>query len=163
MTSRRACDRLSGSKTLARVPALALLILMACSEPDPELIPDAVLQATLGLDVDDRVHTIALTTGVGERSDPDSLAVLPGDLVEFVSTDWFIHEVRFDLEALDPDARDFLIRTEQDASPPLLQRDARFVVSFEGAPLGRYPYSLVGNRASGGGEVVVALSVPAPR
>jgi len=153
---------LRGAAARATVTTLLPLIMLACSDPDPELVPDAVLQATLGLDVDQRVHTIAVTTGVNERSDPDSLAVLPGDFVEFVSTDWFVHEVRFDVDALEADARDFLARTEQLASPPLLQRDARFVVSFEGAPVGRYPYVLVGNRGSGGGEVVVGLSAPPP-
>lgn len=161
MTFRRV-GGLRGAAARATVTTLLPLIMLACSDPDPELVPDAVLQATLGLDVDQRVHTIAVTTGVNERSDPDSLAVLPGDFVEFVSTDWFVHEVRFDVDALEADARDFLARTEQLASPPLLQRDARFVVSFEGAPLGRYPYVLVGNRGSGGGEVVVGLSAPPP-
>ena len=161
--TRRGVRGLRRATARVTVASLLPLVTLACSDPDPELIPDAVLQATLGLEVDQRVHTIAVTTGVNERSDPDSLAVLPGDFVEFVSTDWFIHEVRFDVDALEADARDFLERTDQMASPPLLQRDARFVVSFEGAPIGRYPYLLVGNRGSGGGEVVVTVSTPPSR
>ena len=53
--------------------------------------------------------------------------------------------------------RDFLERTGQLASPPLLQQDARFVLSFREAPAGRYPFHLRGNRASGDGVVIVAV------
>ena len=58
-------------------------------------------------------------------------------------------------------ARTFLEETMQVASPPLLQRDARFVLTFADAPPGRYPYRLEGNREEGRGVIVVVA--PAAR
>lgn len=141
-----------------RRPALAcvaLTLLLACERPDPALIPDAYLQAELGLTVDDRVHSIRLETGVAERTDPDSIAVLVGDLVQFVSEDWLIHHIRFDLDEVDEAARAFLVRTEQTESPPMLEQGTRFVLTFAEAPPGRYPYRLEGNREPGSGLIVV--------
>lgn len=134
----------------------ALLLAAGCEQPDPELVPDEVLQSQLGLTPEDRVHTVRISTGTQERAEPASLTVLPGDYVQFVSADRLVHEVRFRLDSLPAPARTFLTRTGQGTSPPLLEMDARFVVSFAGAPIGRYPYGLEGNRGAGGGEIVVA-------
>lgn len=136
--------------------AAALLLAVGCEEPDPELVPDEVLQSQLGLTPEDRVHTVRISTGTQERADPASVTVLPGDYVQFVSSDRLVHEVRFRLDSLSAPMRTFLTRTGQGASPPLLEMDARFVVSFVGAPVGRYPYGLEGNRGAGSGEIVVA-------
>lgn len=133
----------------------ALLLAAGCEEPDPELVPDEVLQGELGLTEEDRVHTVRISTGTQERAEPSSLTVLPGDYVQFVSGDRLVHEVRFRIDSLSAPARTFLTRTGQGASPPLLEMDARFVVSFVGAPVGRYPYGLEGNRGAGSGEIVV--------
>ena len=132
-------------------------LMVGCDRTDPELLPDERLRAELGLTDADRVHTIELRTGVGEQAAPDSLEVYPSDLVQFVSTDWMVHEVAFPIDALGPAQRDFLERTGQLASPPLLQQDARFVLSFRDAPAGRYPFRLQGNRASGDGVVIVVV------
>lgn len=134
----------------------ALLLAAGCEEPDPELVPDEVLQSQLGLTPEDRVHTVRISTEAQERADPASLTVLSGDYVQFISSDRLVHEVRFRLDSLSAPARTFLTRTGQGSSPPLLEMDARFVVSFVGAPLGRYPYGLEGNRGAGSGEIVVA-------
>ncbi|NNF12429.1 MAG: hypothetical protein HKN72_04370 [Gemmatimonadetes bacterium] len=145
--------------TVAPVPAILVVTaaLAACEPPDPSLIPDEILQSELGLTPDDRVHTVRLTTGVAERADPDSLTVRPGDYVQFVSADRLVHEVAFVLDNVPETARTFLVRTGQDRSTPLLELDARFVVSFEGAPQGPYPYALAGNRGSGEGRIFVAV------
>lgn len=134
-------------------------LLSACEAADPSLIPDARLQSELGLVETDRVHTVGISTGVGERADPDSLSVAPGEFVQFVSGDWLVHEMTFELDSLDGERRSFLERTSQTASPPLLQRDSRFVLSFVDAPPGRYPYALAGNRESGRGVIVVVAPV----
>ena len=76
--------------------------------------------------------------------------------MQFVTTDWLVHEVHFVTDSLGPSERTFLERTGQGASPPLLQEDARFVVSFREAPPGRYAFRLEGNRAPGAGVVIVA-------
>lgn len=132
-------------------------VLGGCEPPDPELVPDEVLQTELGLSPDDRVHTVWISTGSSERADPPSVSVKPGEYVQFVSSDRLVHEVAFRLDSLDAPGRAFLVRTGQNASTPLLERDARFVVSFVAAPPGRYPYGLAGNRAPGGGEIVVEV------
>ncbi|MGY8777704.1 MAG: hypothetical protein ACKVIN_06235 [Longimicrobiales bacterium] len=138
------------------VAAIVFFPITGCEPVDPALIPDAQLQAELGLTEDDRIHTVQISTGVGERSDPDAVTVSAGEFVQLVSTDWFVHEVRFDLDAMALDTRAFLERTGQTVSPPLLQEGSRFVLSFANAPAGRYPYLLEGNRESGLGEIVVA-------
>ena len=136
--------------------ALTVPVLAAgCDSRDPELIPDSYLQSELGLTRDDRVHTIGLTGGVSERAEPATTSVLPGEYVQFVSSDWLIHEVAFQVDSLRSSLRAFLERTGQTASPPLLQRGSRFVLSFVDAPPGRYPYALVGNRGPGRGVIVV--------
>ncbi len=133
-----------------------LLAVTGCEPPpDPELLPDDRLRAELGLTDRDRVHTVSVRAGVGERADPDFLEVLVGDLVQFVSADWMVHEVHFELDSVSAGARAFLERTMQTASPPLLQQDARFVLTFADAPEGRYPYRLEGNREEGRGVIVV--------
>jgi len=129
----------------------------ACERGDPELLPDEVLQSELGLGSDDRIHTVRITTGTAERADPASVSIERGDYVQFVSADRLVHEVAFRLDSLSAPARAFLERTGQSESPPLLELDARFVVSFVGAPEGRYPYALSGNRAAGSGTVVVEV------
>mgnify|MGYP006908301556 FL=1 len=129
----------------------------ACDRPDPALMPDEVLQGELGLTLDDRVHTVRISTGGGERAAPGTLPVRPGDYVQSASADRMLHELAFVLDSIPETARTFLVRTGQDRSPPLLEYDARFVVSFEGAPEGRYPYTLAGNRGGGGGEIVIAV------
>lgn len=149
-----------GSIRLLRLALLlpvlgVVLVTSACEQRDPELVPDEVLQTELGLTPDDRVHTVRISADTAERADPTSVIVEPGDYVQFVSADHFVHEVAFTLDSVSGPGRAFLQRTGQSASPPLLEVDARFVVSFIGAPEGRYPYALMGNRASGAGEVVV--------
>ncbi|MEM7413905.1 MAG: hypothetical protein AAF389_00325 [Gemmatimonadota bacterium] len=146
---------------LSNVPGLVWVALgasvsfAACRPTDPALVPDSTLQAELGLTEKDRVHTVAVQTAVGERADPEHLVVEEGDLVSFESADGFVHEVRFELDSLDLEQRTFLTDRRQDVSPPLVSRGARFVMTLEGAPYGRYPYLLQGNRAPGRGVLVV--------
>lgn len=144
-----------GGVRLATLCVAVAGAIAACEAADPNLIPDQRLQAELGLTVEDRVHTVGLSTGVAERAEPDSLLVQPGEFVQFVSSDWLVHEMVFELDSLDGALRAFLERTGQTASPPLLQRDSRFVLSFVDAPAGRYPYALAGNREPGRGVIVV--------
>lgn len=137
------------------VPFAVAIGVVACESPAPELVPDDFLQEELGLGPRDRVHTIVLTGGTGEHGEPASASVRPGDFVQFVSGDWLIHEIGFEVDSLTTVSRDFLERTAQMASPPLLQKGSRFVLSFVDAPPGRYSYRLEGNAASGHGVIVV--------
>ena len=61
-------------------------------------------------------------------------------MVRFISSDAGSHAIAFDGDAMSPDARAFLERTGQLRSPPLLAAESRWVMSFEGAPPGDYPF-----------------------
>ena len=138
---------------------LALLIAAAGSscQVDPELQPDEVLRSELGLTDRDEVHRVVITGGDVELAAPRATTIQPGAYLEFVTGDWFVHEIIFELDSLPPDARAFLESTDQVASPPLLRLDSRYVVSFEGCPPGRYPFVLEGSGAAGRGVVVVEV------
>lgn len=125
---------------------------------DPSLLPDSLLRAELGLTDTDRVHRITLRGGASEEAAPDSVEVREGDWLEFVTDDWRVHEVHFDAERMAGPTLSFLEETDQVASPPMVRRDARFVVSFRDAPEGRYPFRVEGNGAPVRGVVVVVAS-----
>lgn len=126
------------------------------SEPDLTLQPDSVLQATLGLQPHDRVYRVAVTGGEIERADPAALSIEVGSYVEFISTDWLVHEILFDTVGLTPAQRGFLRNTDQVHSPPLIDRGSRYVLSFVDAPTGRYGFRLEGNGRASSGAIVVA-------
>lgn len=135
------------------------LLLAACRATDTEARPDDVLRRQLGMTDADRVRTVTLSGGETEQADPALDSVEVGTWVQFVTSDWFVHEVVFDVDSLGGAARAFLERTDQLASPPLLHLDARYVVSFADAPPGRYPYRLEGNGRPGRGAIVVVEPV----
>ncbi|HIC53937.1 MAG: hypothetical protein MK486_16435 [Gemmatimonadetes bacterium] len=105
----------------------------------------------------DEVHRVLITGGVVELAAPRATTIQPGAYLEFVTGDWLVHEIIFELDSLLPDARAFLERTDQVASPPMLRLDSRFVVDFEGSPPGRYPFVVEGSGAPGHGVVVVEV------
>ena len=128
--------------------------LTSCSG-DPGLHPDDVLRLELGLGDRDRVHRVVIRGGDRESADPLETVVTSGSYVEFVTADWLVHEIVFELDSLSVAARTFLERTDQVASPPLISQDSRYVVHFTDGPPGRYPFVLEGNGAPGRGVVVV--------
>ena len=135
------------------------IMVSGCEPTNPELIPDEYLQSELGLTPDDRVHSVSISGGTMERADPGEVRVRVGDFVQFVSADWRVHEVMFELDSLRPVAHRFLEGTGQVSSPPLLQQGSRFVLSFSDAPPGRYPFAIAGNTAAGHGVVIVEPDV----
>ena len=153
----------SGRRLLG-VPAV-LFLAAACNAeiPDTTLQPDSVLQAELGLTLDDRVFRVTVTGGEAERADPAAISIEPGAYVEFLTTDWLVHEVIFDADSLGAAQRSFLERTDQVASPPLIERASRYVLSFAEAPPGRYAYRLEGNGRPGRGVIVVVVPTEAGR
>ena len=141
---------------IGRVSLTVLLAawLTSCSG-DPGFHPDDVLRLELGLGDRDQVHRIVIRGGDGEHADPLETVVTSGSYVEFVTADWLVHEIVFELDSLSIAARTFLERTDQVASPPLITQDSRYVVHFSDGPPGRYPFLLEGSGASGRGVVVV--------
>jgi plastocyanin len=128
-----------------------------CKRAGNELQPDQVLRDSLGLGDEDRVHRVRLGSADNrEIVQPPQLTVRPGDYVEFVTQDRRVHALEFTLEELPPAAAEFMRRTGQQGSPPLVQADARFVVSFAQAPPGTYPYVVIGNGEEGRGAIVVS-------
>jgi len=128
--------------------------------PDPDTLPDELLQAELGLTTTDRVHRVRLTGGETEQADPVMVMIEPGSHVEFVTSDWLIHEVIFEADSVAGERWDFLTRTDQASSPPLIDKESRYVLSFVGAPAGRYPYRIEGNGGPGKGVIVVVEPTP---
>lgn len=148
--------RSAGPISLGAAAAVAVVSLFAgCGRSDPALRPDSVLQAELGLTDGDRVHRVVLRGGAGEEISPAALDILEGDWVQFSSADWRVHEVRFEVDSLSASARSFLEGSDQHASPPLVDQGDRFLVSFAGAPEGRYPFLVEGNGTPVRGVVVV--------
>lgn len=140
---------------------LLVLAVAACEKPDNTLEPDGVLRDSLGLGEEDRVHVVRLSSPRNrEIIEPSSLQVRPGDYVEFVTSDRRVHAVSFVIDSLSAAGADFLRGRGQESSPPLVERQARFLVTFENAPLGRYPFAVVGNGGESRGVIVVAEPTP---
>lgn len=137
------------------VAGAACLLTVGCGQPDPSLQADETLRTELGLTARDQIHRVTLTGGEVERADPAAVSIEAGAHVEFVTADWLIHEVVFEPDSVGASGWAFLARTDQTASPPLIDRDSRYVLSFEEAPPGRYPYRLEGNGAPGRGVIIV--------
>lgn len=154
-------ERAHGGRSGAPVAAAVLLagafvlLVSSCTSDKPQFQPDATLRRELGLTDHDRVHRVTLVGADTEQVRPATVSVSPGAYVEFVTGDWRVHEVHFELDSLDDAARSFLQGSDQVSSPPLVDRDSRFVVRFAHAPPGRYPFVVRGNGAPGRGVVVV--------
>jgi len=139
-----------------------LLLLGGCGggEPSPESgvppDPHAELRERLGLAPDHPIHTITLGgRGGDEHAAPSRVELRPGDVVEFLVVDGRVHTVRFPEDSLTEALASFLRRTDQLESPPLVERGSRFVLTFENAPRGRYPFVSEGTGGSARGVLLV--------
>lgn len=139
--------------------ALFPATVMGCAEREPappRNLPDTVLRDSLGLTDADRVHRVHLRVEAGAFTvEPTPLAVRRGVWVEFVSSEGWPRTVTFEMDSLPRPAAELLRSTGQEASPPLLDPGSRFVVSFAGAPAGRYPYLVEGSARIARGVVIV--------
>ena len=152
---RRAAVRGPLAMGLAVAAAWAFALPGCAGDPDTTLRPDSLLRAELGLTDEDRVYRVAVSGGTQESLSAAVVELPPGAWVEFVTLDWWVHEIRFEADSLTPEARAFMERTDQMSSPPLVTKDERFVLSFAGAPEARYPFVVEGNGAPARGVVVV--------
>ncbi|MSR23464.1 MAG: hypothetical protein EXR92_07985 [Gemmatimonadetes bacterium] len=151
-----------GVRILSTLPffAAALVtipLLVAC---EPERLPpsDPDLRAELAIPDDTPIHRVDLGGASSETSViPRFLEVHPGDLVQFVVLDNRVHLVRFPEKGLGPTNLAFLRETSQDRPPPLVERGARLVLSFGGAPLGVYTFIVEGYGAPMRGEIRVVV------
>jgi hypothetical protein len=90
-----------------------------------------------------------------ETAAPAAVVIEPGALVEFVMRDRRVRTVSFQLGSLTPEQAEFLRASGQDRSPPLVELDSRFVVSFKDAPAGVYRYTIEGTGSPAFGTVEV--------
>lgn len=144
-------------RRLGLTPVLALVLCVAAScDAPPELRPDPDLQQAYGLTPRDRVHLVTLShRPPAEHAEPREALVRVGDWVVFQSADGFGRRVHFELDSLSAEARAWIAERELEAGPPLLTGGVRWVISFEAAPGGRYPYRVEGNRQDGRGALRV--------
>lgn len=138
-----------------------LLAFAACQPSESDLPPDRRLQSQLGLDPRDRVHQVVVSASATGVPEPRETVVLVGDYLQFVMADSWVHELSFESDSLSAEALAFMNGLDQLASPPMVSRGSRFVVSFVDAPEGRYPFRVEGGHAPAHGAIVV--ETPADR
>ena len=155
--------RLAGPTLLTGSIALCLVGNLAAScafqEPPPPSDPD--LRAELGIPDHVTIHRVDLSSQGGQtRLLPRETEIFSGEIVQFVVLDHRVHLVRFDQDEITRSALEFMRETGQDKPPPLVEQGARLVLSFEGAPVGSYPFLVDGNGPSVAGEIRVGLPTP---
>lgn len=113
------------------------------------------------LDVDPRreIHEVTIGGRGDEEHVVPTILEIPADaIVVFTTVDGRVHTVSFPEDSLALDAALFLERTAQMRSPPLVDRGSRFVLTFEGAPGGRYRFRSEGPGGEAWGTLVVGDS-----
>jgi plastocyanin len=131
-------------------------LLAACWSAEAEPDPDDELRSLLGLTRAIPIYHVTLS-GAGARDSlsPALIEVTAGAVVEMRVLDARTHAVAFVLDQLPEANRAFLERTHQLFGPALIDPDSRFVVSFAGAPPGRYPFRCLSHPETGRGLVIV--------
>lgn len=132
---------------LRAAPALLLGVLLAAAPGCEAVLPGR--GATLELDGEEielpagaRVHDVPLDARSADAGAPaPPVAVRRGDVVRFSPVDVQTHALAFDTAPITSQQRDFLVRSGQVASPPLLTPDHAWAVWFEEAPEGDYPFA----------------------
>ena len=98
-------------------------------------------------------HIRVAGSGAVDSIAPDRLVAEPGDFVRFTAGDRRPHALAFTADSLAPPIRRFLERTQQLRGPPLVNRDAAWVVGLTEAPPGRYPFHCRSHDAHGAIDV----------
>ena len=117
---------------------------------------DQELRRILGIRADQEIHHILL----GGKADsegvvPDSLEISAGSVVVFRTSDDRIHTVTLPFDSLRAEMVRFLQGTNQSSSPPLIEKGARFALTFTGAPPGRYVFISEGPGFSHAGVIIL--------
>ncbi|HEX2167261.1 MAG TPA: plastocyanin/azurin family copper-binding protein [Longimicrobiales bacterium] len=128
------------ARRIARAGALAILV-AACDEV-PGAGPPVLELANDTITLQEGASIVDVTVQRTAESDFDPAAVeaQTGDVVRFVAGDNGSHAIVFESRALQPDVREYIERTGQMRSPPLLTNESSWVVTLEGAPAGEYPF-----------------------
>ncbi len=130
---------------------------VACGgEGAPPPDPEREAARALGLSPGARLHRVVLGgRGSQEHVVPTWLEVRSGDAVEFVTVDHRVHVVRFLPDSLEVPQREWLDRSGQGTSPPLVYRGSRFLFRLEEAPPGAYPFLAEGHGGRMAGVILV--------
>jgi hypothetical protein len=86
---------------------------------------------------------------------PAEWEISEGGVVQFVTRDPRVYSIHFDRAAMSAEAWQFMEASGQESSPPLTREGARFVLSFENAPPGAYPFRVEGQSEAARGEIRV--------
>lgn len=139
-----------------------LSFLGGCQESQSEASLRRLEEAqALGLSSGAELHQVTLGgRGSEEHAVPTIIQALPGDAVEFRTVDHRVHTLMFLPDSLSTTVRGYLETTGQMGSPPLVSRGSRFIVRFDDAPQGRYPFESKGHGGVAKGVVVVGSPLP---
>lgn len=122
--------------------SLLLVSAAACTEALPDLDPPVLELAhdTIRLDGSVTLHEVRILREAGGEFDPSSIVAEPGDIIRFTADDQAGHAIAFDGAALIAEVREYLERTGQLRSPPLITSGAAWVIALDDAPPGDYPF-----------------------
>jgi plastocyanin len=141
-------------RRISRAGAVLLLVATslagaACDEGDEvadrtiELAHDTIRLAD-GVELYD---VVVQRSGSGDF-EPAVIRARAGDVVRFTAADNGGHAIIFD-DALEAGVRDYLERTGQMRSPPLIVTDAAWVITLAEAPAGEYRFRCATHNATG--------------
>lgn len=145
--------RVRGLRRAFTLLSFVLVGIVGCREGiapprDPELARE------LGLPERTEIHRVNLVTRGGVPVVlPMELHVTTSGWVQFVTQDWRVYTVH--LRGAEPEATAWLQATRQGDAPPLVEQGARYVIRFEGAPAGAYPFEVLGQGGRVAGRIVV--------
>jgi plastocyanin len=151
--SRKSAPGLSWRERPGAIFILLALAALACDRGEApekravlELAEDTIhLEKGVNL-VDILVRSGSATTVPFE---PDTVRARPGDVVRFITADRHPHAIAFESALLAPALDEFLRRTSQLRSPPLIVEGASWIVSLADAPPGTYPFVDLSQNARG--------------
>jgi plastocyanin len=95
---------------------------------------------TIRLEAGVRLHDVSVQRSAAGEFDPAEVAARRGDVVRFTARDNGGHAILFDAASLAPEAHEYLERTGQLRSPPLIETGAAWVITLDGAPAGVYAF-----------------------
>lgn len=137
-----------------RAGALAVLMALATGACDAVPGTDGPRVLELANDTIQLADGVTLVDVIVRRSaegdfDPAAAEASQGDVVRFVADDNGGHAIVFESTALGPEGRDYLERTGQMRSPPLITSGSSWVITLDGAPAGDYPFRCTTHGESG--------------
>ena len=139
-----------GRSGVLALATLALSILPGLAGCEPVDRTETIALDSTSIDIAGTVHRVRVSgAGAVDSIAPASVSAAPGDALVFTVADGRPHALAFVADSLDASARAFLERTGQLRGPPLVNRDASWVILLEEAPPGRYPFFCLSHDAFG--------------